>query len=61
MPKDCFYLDAPSDDDDLVEAICKAIREGNYRARFHPETVKAWTEKVDDWWRRRQGGGSRFG
>lgn len=44
--KPCLTLDCPDDVETLVAAITQCLKIGNFRARFFPEQVEAWTRLV---------------
>lgn len=44
--KPCLILDCPEEVETLVAAITQCLRIGNFRARFFPEQVQAWTTLV---------------
>lgn len=44
--KPCLTLDCPEEVETLVAAITQCLRIGNFRARFFPEQVQAWTTLV---------------
>lgn len=44
--KPCAVLDCPDDVETLVDAITRCLTIGNFRARYFPEQVQAWTTKV---------------
>lgn len=41
--KPCLEVTCPSEDETVVEAITRCLQFGNFRARFFPEQIAAWT------------------
>ena len=44
--KPCLTLDCPDETETLVAAITQCLKIGNFRARFFPEQIEAWTRLV---------------
>lgn len=44
--KPCLTLDCPEETETLVAAITQCLKIGNFRNRFFPEQVRAWTQLV---------------
>lgn len=42
--KPCLTVNCPDEDETLVEAITRCLRFGNFRARYFPEQISAWTD-----------------
>ncbi len=42
--KPCLTVVCPDDAETIVDAITKCLQFGNFRARFDPESVQAWTD-----------------
>jgi len=44
--KPCLTMTCPEDDETVVDAITRCLKVGNFRARYFPEQVEAWMEKL---------------
>lgn len=42
--KPCLTVTCPEDSESIVDAITKCLQFGNFRARFDPESVQAWSD-----------------
>ena len=44
--KPCVVMTCPEDDETLVDAITRCLQIGNFRARYFPEQVADWVQKL---------------
>lgn len=52
VTKPCLTVTCPDEDEDLVDAIVRCLRTGNFRARFFPEQLEAWMRLAATQWAR---------
>jgi len=50
--KPCLTITCPNEDDDVVDAIVRCLRTGNFRSRFFPEQLEAWMRLAGTQWAR---------
>jgi hypothetical protein len=50
--KPCLTITCPEEDEDLVDAIVRCLKTGNFRARFFPEQLEAWMRLAAVQWAR---------